>query len=107
MEELQRIAFEIIASVGEAKTLYTEAVKLAKEGNITEARETIGRGNKVFAKAHEHHFSCIQREAEGEELPFSILFLHAEDQLLSTEIMRDMAVQLSDVYEELNRLKEE
>ena len=59
MEELQRIAFEIIASVGEAKTFYTEAVKLAKEGNITEARETIGRGNEVFAKAHEHHFSHI------------------------------------------------
>ena len=107
MEELQRIAFEIIASVGEAKTFYTEAVKLAKQGNITEARETIGRGNEVFEKAHEHHFSCIQREAEGEELPFSILFLHAEDQLLSTELMRDMAVQLADVYEELNRLKEE
>lgn len=107
MEELQRIAFEIIASVGEAKTFYTEAVKLAKQGNIMEARETIGRGNEVFAKAHEHHFSCIQREAEGEELPFSILFLHAEDQLLSTELMRDMAVQLADVYEELNRLKEE
>ena len=33
MEELQRTAFEIIASVGEAKTYYMNAVKLAKERN--------------------------------------------------------------------------
>lgn len=107
MEELQRIAFEIIAAVGEAKTYYMKAIDLAKEAKPEEARETVSQGNKVFARAHEHHFSCIQKEAEGGQLPFSILFLHAEDQLLSTEIMRDMVVQLIDVYEELNQLKED
>ena len=62
MEELQRTAFEIIASVGEAKTYYMNAVKLAKEGNITEARETIGQGNEVFCKRRMNIIFPVSRE---------------------------------------------
>lgn len=105
MEELQSIAFEIITIIGEAKSHYMNAIALAKDNKIEEANETIKKGNKVLAEAHTKHFDCIQKEANGEQLPFSILFMHSEDQLLSTEIMRDMAVQLITVYEEMNRLK--
>jgi len=106
MEELQMIAFEMISIVGEAKAFYMDAVNLARENEMEEAKAAIHKGNEVFKAAHGKHFECIQKEASGEQLPFSILFMHSEDQLLSTETMREMAVQLVTVYEEMNKLKE-
>ena len=103
MEELQELAFEIIAVVGEAKQLYMQAVTHAKNVDPEAARADIAAGNQVMTQAHEKHLRCIQREADGEALPFSLLFMHAEDQLLSAELIRDMALQLIAVYETIQK----
>ena len=49
----------------------------------------------------------IQREAEGHTLEYSLLFTHAEDQLLTAEVFRDIAAELLEVYKELKKLKGE
>ena len=102
MEELQMIAFQIIAAVGEARKLYTDAVKLASDGDFDGARQKIADGNQALIEAQEAHLGCIQKEADGEALPFSILFMHSEDQLFSAEIIRDMSLQLISVYEKIH-----
>lgn len=105
LEKLQEVAFEIISSIGEAKTFYMNAINLASENKIQEAKEAVNQGNKAFAGAHDKHFEIVQREAKGEQLPFSVLFLHSEDQLMSTELIRDMANQLIKVYEQMYKTK--
>ncbi len=107
MEELQQAAFAIISIVGEAKVSYVKALSLAKSGSYEEAKEEIEKGNKTLAQAHHEHFGMIQREAEGHALEYSLLFTHAEDQLLTAEVFRDMAVEFLEVYKELNQLKGE
>ena len=89
MEELQQAAFAIISIVGEAKASYMKALNLAKAGKAKEAEEEIRKGNKTLAQAHHEHFGMIQREAEGHTLEYSLLFTHAEDQLLTAEVFRD------------------
>jgi cellobiose PTS system EIIA component len=105
LERMQEIAFEIISSIGEAKTFYMNAINLASENRIEEAKEAVVQGNAAFAGAHDKHLEIIQREANGEQLPFSVLFIHSEDQLMSTELIRDMANQLIKVYEQLHKTK--
>ncbi len=39
----------------------------------------------VFNAGHDAHMKLLQQEASGEELPFRIILLHAEDQLMSAE----------------------
>ena len=107
MEKLQQAAFAIISIVGEAKTGYMKAISLAKEGKNQEAQEEIRKGNQTLAKAHHEHFEFVQREASGEKVEYSVLLMHAEDQLLTAEVFRDMAVEFLNVYEELNKLKGE
>lgn len=106
MEELQKAAFEMIAIIGEAKSLFYEAINHARNNQIKNAKECIEKGNKVLNKAHQHHFKFIQKEASGESLSYSILFMHAEDQLLTTAVVKDMCEQLIDVYEDMNLLKQ-
>ena len=105
MDELQQRAFSIISIVGDAKIHYMNAIKLARSGEKEEAEKEITEGNQILANAHHEHFDVIQKEAEGEKVDYSVLFMHAEDQLLTAEVFRDMAVELLAVYEELDQLK--
>lgn len=106
MEELQQAAFEMIAVIGEAKSLFFEAVMHARNNQLKEAKTCIEKGSKVLNTAHQHHFKFIQKEACGEALPYSILFMHAEDQLLTTAVIKDMCEQLIDVYTDICLLKQ-
>lgn len=106
MEELQQAAFEMIAVIGEAKSLFFEAVQHARNNQMENAKECIEKGSKVLNKAHQHHFKFIQKEACGESLSYSILFMHAEDQLLTTAVIKDMCEQFIDVYKDMNLLKQ-
>ena len=44
MEGLELICFEIISSVGMARSLYIEAIQEAKAGNFEQAQELIKHG---------------------------------------------------------------
>ncbi len=101
-EQMQATGFQIIATVGEAKSLFMEAIYKAKENKIDEAKELIKKGEGIFSNAHTMHFELVQKEAQGEDLPFSLLFMHAEDQLLSTETIKIMAIEMIDLYEKIN-----
>jgi PTS system cellobiose-specific IIA component len=101
-EKMQETAFQIIAAVGTAKSSYVEAMYLAREKEYDKAMEKIKEGDEIFNTAHHYHFELVQLEANGETLPFSIIFMHAEDQLLSTETIKLMAEEIIFLRKEIN-----
>lgn len=102
LEQMQKVAFQIIASVGCAKSLYVEAMHLSREGKFEEAMMKIAEGDKVFVEAHHAHFELVQKEASGEELPFSLLLMHAEDQMLTTETLKILVLEIIELRRERN-----
>ncbi len=94
LEEMQMVAFQIIAQVGSAKSFYVEAMQYAKAGDFAKAEEAIKSGEELYAKAHHFHHDLVQKEAAGEQLPFSMMIMHAEDQLLNTETIKIMAEEI-------------
>ncbi len=103
-EEMQAIAFQIIAQAGSAKSSFIEAISYAKEGNFDQAKDKIKEGEEIFSGAHKLHFDIVSKEAQGMDVPFSILFMHSEDQLLNTETIKIMADEFIYLYQ--NRLGE-
>lgn len=100
LEDIQMVAFQIIAQVGEAKSLYVEAMRAARASDFEKAEQLLRDGEASYAKAHHFHLDLVQKEAAGEQLPFSILFIHAEDQLLSTETIKLMADEIIELRKE-------
>ena len=45
----------------------------------------------MFVDGHHAHASLIQKEAAGEKSEFSLLLMHAEDQLMTTETLKIVA----------------
>lgn len=99
MEGMEEISFRIIAAVGEAKSLIMSAIGLANEGKFDEAKEQLTAAKEKFVSAHNAHFEMIQKEAGGEKVELGLLLVHAEDQLMTTSLLHDMAGKMVEMYQ--------
>lgn len=102
-EEMQLAGFQIIANVGTAKSMYLEAMEFARNKDYDKARALIEEGREVFGEAHKHHFELIAKESQGEDLPFSLILMHAEDQMLNTETIQILVSEMVTMYEMFNK----
>jgi cellobiose PTS system EIIA component len=94
LEEMQAAAFQIISYSGDARSHFVEAIRQARSGNFEEAERLVHKGEESYNQIHQVHFSLIQKEASGEELPFSLILMHAEDQMLTTETLKIMVIEM-------------
>lgn len=105
MEGLELISFKIISAVGSARSNFIQAISEAKKGNADKARELIREGEQIFLEGHKAHAELIQQEAGGEPVKPSLLLLHAEDQLMSAETIKIIAMDLIDGFERISALE--
>ena len=84
-EELMMINMEIVAKVGEAKSLFIEAIDLALENKKEEAELKIKEGKKIFNEGHKAHAKLLTKMANGEEIIPDMFTIHAQCQMMSAE----------------------
>ncbi|MDY4065194.1 MAG: PTS lactose/cellobiose transporter subunit IIA [Ligilactobacillus agilis] len=97
-DEMELVCFNLISNSGAAKSSYIEAIQLAKAAKIDEAKQKLTEAEGFLVNAHKIHAELIQKEAAGQKVEFSLLFMHAEDQFASTEMAQLLAKELIDLY---------
>ncbi|GER67107.1 PTS cellobiose transporter subunit IIA [Weizmannia acidilactici] len=97
-EDIEMTAFQIISNVGTAKSLAMEALYAARDGNFELAEEKMKESRKFFVEGHKVHASLIQQEASGNKVGFSMIFMHAEDQLMSAETISELVKEMIEMY---------
>lgn len=98
MDGAELIAFNIISAVGTARSCYIEAIQKAKLKDFAAAERLIEEGDEVFNEGHKVHAGLLQQEASGGKSSVDLLLLHAEDQLMSAEGFKIIALEFIDVY---------
>jgi cellobiose PTS system EIIA component len=98
MKTLEQTSFTIIAHAGSAKSTYLEALDIAKKGDATTAAARLLEGDALLMTAHQAHMEVIKQEANGNTPPFSLLLVHAEDQINTAEIIRILVSELIDLH---------
>lgn len=101
MEELESICFQMISAFGTARSMYIEAIHLAKDGQFEQAQQMMEEGQKSFVEGHHAHASLIQNEASGTKTEFSLILMHAEDQMMSAEAFGILAEEFIEVYKKI------
>lgn len=101
MEGIELICFEIISSVGGARSCYIEAIECAKRKEFEQAEAAIKNGDEMFLQGHHAHAKLVQQEASGDKVEVVLLLVHAEDQLMSAETFKILAEQFIDVYKQI------
>ena len=99
MGEMEQICFQIISCSGTAKSMYVEAIQKAKANDYVGAKQLMEEAENIFVDAHHVHATLIQKEASGEKTEFSLLLMHAEDQMASCETVKLLAQELIEFYQ--------
>ena len=102
MEFSEENIFHILLHGGNARSLAMEAVHDAKSGNWQAARQKIGQAEAEIRKAHRIQTAWIQQEAGGERKEVTLLLVHAQDHLMNAITVKDLAVELIDLYKRMS-----
>lgn len=79
----ETVIFEIILHAGNARAEAYQALTAAKAGDFAAAAGYLGRAEEEIGVAHRAQAGVIQREAAGERQEVSVLFVHAQDHLMT------------------------
>lgn len=96
----EKVAFDIISLAGDAKAELQKALKLAHEGKFAETQSLIDKASEQLQQAHKLQTQeLLTREANGEKLSFNVLISHAQDYLMTTYTLKDVAVEIINLYQ--------
>jgi len=102
MEGLELTCFEMIAANGSARSYFMEAIYAAKAGEFDESRRLMEEGEKMLEEGHHAHSGLLTQEASGDKVKVDLLLVHAEDQMMSAETFKIMAMEFIEIYSRLN-----
>ncbi len=88
-----------------AKSNALIAIKTAKEGSIENANNLITEAEQNIIEAEKQHMSIIQQEAQGVKHQVPVLFIHAEDQMMTAQMVIELAKEFIDLYDKLQAKK--
>lgn len=82
-DELTKVAMQIILCAGDARNKASDAVELALAGNYEKAAAQFDEARHDLQKAHKAQTEVIQAEAAGTKHDVTLLFVHAQDTLMT------------------------
>ncbi|WP_312473669.1 PTS lactose/cellobiose transporter subunit IIA [Neobacillus sp.] len=93
-EQLALVSMNVILHAGNARDYVFQAVDKASNGDFDQADELMKQANDEIVTAHKAQTNTLQLEAEGIDIPYSPLFGHAQDTLMTVKselnIMREI-----------------
>lgn len=102
--DIEQIVMDIIIYSGEAKGYLYEALNNAKKGKYDEIDALIEKANEAIGKAHDIQTNMLQKEASGEPLTVSILFVHLQDHLMTTISEKNLILEIIELRKTMNPL---
>ncbi|MCR6097992.1 PTS lactose/cellobiose transporter subunit IIA [Salipaludibacillus agaradhaerens] len=104
MENLESTIFQLILHGGDGKSLAMEALAEARKGDIPSAKEKIDACVDALNEAHHIQTSLIQKETSGNLTVISLLMVHAQDHLMNAITVKDMAIEMIEIYDKMNQI---
>lgn len=94
-------AMMLIVHSGNARSLAMESMAEAKVGNFAEAQKLMTECDEAGLEAHKIQTDLIQKEAQGESIELTLLMVHAQDHLMTSLVVKDLAKEFIDLYKKI------
>ena len=102
----EEIIFTIILHAGNARAEAYDALRAAQDGDFARARQHLRQAEEEVGEAHKVQTDIIQKEAQGEKTDITLLFIHAQDHLMtamSEKSLIENMVKMCETIKELER----
>lgn len=101
--ENAQVAMQIILHAGDARTKTMDALRALKEFDVESARKSLAAANEDIVKAHNVQTEALQKEADGEDVEYSVLFSHAQDSCMTVYSEMNLAGHFIDICESIDK----
>lgn len=102
VNETQMVAFNIILHSGNARSCVHEAMDAMKEHDFDLAAEKMAEADAALVEAHKSQTDLLQEFARGTDILIQIIMVHAQDHLMTTMTLKEVAAELESVYRQLD-----
>ena len=99
--EILDVAMQIILNAGEARNDITKAMQFELIGEKENSELLIARAKENIKLAHLAQTKTIQDEARGKKIELCVLFVHAQDTLMTIASEVNMIEQMIKMYRKL------
>lgn len=106
-DELARISMATILHAGNAREAIFKAIDQAAQGQFDLADELMKSASNALNKAHRAQTSTLQKEAEGIDIPYSSLFGHAQDHVMTVKTEHNLVKEMIKLYQRLEEKEDE
>lgn len=86
---------------GHGKIVFYQCRAVCKKGDFEGAEEQIRQGDEAYTQGHHIHADLLTLDANGKLEESGLILMHAEDQLMSAETFRVLAVEFIEVYKKM------
>ena len=83
MKDINSIAMEVIMDAGDGRVKIDEALAALALGDLSGAGTLLKDAENLLVKAHNAQTEVIQNQVSGEDMEYSLLFVHAQDTLMT------------------------
>ena len=97
-KELQMLGFEIVAYSGDARSVLLNLLKEVRSGQFDNVDEALQEADRNLALAHKAQTALLVQEAAGEDLQLGFIFVHGQDHLMTTLLLRDLITDFVELY---------
>jgi PTS system cellobiose-specific IIA component len=81
--DINQVSMEVILNAGDGRGCMDKAMEAVARFDFEGADEYVKQAEQKLLAAHRAQTSMIQRQAAGEDVEYSILFVHAQDTLMT------------------------
>ena len=95
------VAMNVIINAGDGRACVDKAMDVLAEFDFDAADAYLAEADEKILEAHKAQTEMIQRQAGGEEVEYSLLFVHAQDTLMTISAELHMAKKMMPVVRAL------
>lgn len=97
-DEVSTVAMQVILNAGNGRDKTDKALDAMASFDFDAAKSYLDEAEKDILKAHAAQTGMIQRQAAGEKFAYSILFVHAQDTLMTIDAQLHSARKMLAVF---------
>ena len=106
-KDINCIAMEVIMNAGDGRDKVDQALDEIAGGDFARAEALLGEAETFIVKAHNAQTDVIQSQVSGETMEYSLLFIHAQDTIMTITTELRMAKKMLLIFKKLMDKKEE
>ncbi len=90
--------FEIVAYSGDARSTLLDLLKQVRSGNFANVETMLNDADQNLNLAHKAQTDILAQEAQGQDMDMGFIFIHGQDHLMTTILLRDLIVDMIELY---------